>query len=333
MEYRRLGDSGLRVSAVGLGGMTFGRETPAAEAHRMLDAFVGAGGTLIDTADAYGQGASESVIGDWLHQRDRDEVVLATKVRFGTGPGPNSDGLGRRHILDALEGSLRRLRTDHLDVYLTHLWDDGVRLEETLATLDGVVREGKVRYLGVSNVSGWQLQRALGLASANGWERFTVLQPLYNLIDREAEWELLAVARNERLGVVPWSPLRGGWLAGRLHRGMEGPPAGTRIAETGAHAGSETWSVYDQERTWRIIDALDGLAAETGRSPASLAIAWVASQPGITSPLLGARRLEQLEQTLADLEPLTPEQAERLTAASVQRLPYPYHLQAGSWSA
>ena len=219
MEFRFLGKTGLSVSELCLGAMTFGREASEAESHAMLDRFVAAGGNFIDTADVYSRGASEEILGSWLTSRPRDEIVIATKGRWGTDDPdhrrPNQYGLSRKHLIAACEASLKRLKTDYIDLYQVHMWDPWTRLEETLSTLDGLVRSGKVRYVGASNYSGWQLQKSIDLAKANGWEPFTCLQALYNLLDRDSEYELLHVVRNEGLGMIPWSPLRGGWLAGR----------------------------------------------------------------------------------------------------------------------
>ncbi|WP_285680258.1 aldo/keto reductase [Actinoplanes sp. NBRC 103695] len=229
MDHTRLGATGLEVSRLCLGTMTFGREIGEADSHRLLDRFVAAGGTFIDTADGYSEGRSEEIVGSWLKGRDRQDLVVGTKVRFGSGP--NRRGLSRKHLLDAVDASLRRLGTDYVDLYQLHMWDYGTPLEETLRALDTIVRSGRVRYLGVSNVSGAQLQRGVDLCRAAGWEPLVSLQPLYNLLDRDAEWELIPVCLAEGLGVLPYSPLRGGWLTGKIRRGAE-PPAATRIAAT-----------------------------------------------------------------------------------------------------
>ncbi|HEV7626939.1 MAG TPA: aldo/keto reductase, partial [Streptomyces sp.] len=209
MRNRLLGNSGLRVSELCLGSMTFGRETDEETSSSILDTFVEAGGNFIDTADVYSRGGSEEILGRWLTKQRRDDLVVATKVRFPMGDGPNDKGLGRKHIIEGVEASLRRLRTDYIDLYQVHCWDPATPLEQTLSTLDSLVRAGKVRAVGASNFSGWQLQKAVDISRRRGWEPFTCLQPLYNLLDRETEWELLPVCRNEGLGVIPWSPLRG----------------------------------------------------------------------------------------------------------------------------
>lgn len=330
MQQRFLGRTGLQVSEACLGAMTFGREADEATSHRMLDRFVDAGGTFVDTADVYGPGTSEEVLGRWLAGRDRDALVVATKVRFPSGPGPNDAGLSRKHILASIDASLRRLGTDHVDLYQIHCWDAGTPLEETLSTLDTLVKAGKVRYLGASNVLGHQLQKALDLARAMGLEPFVSLQPQYNLLARSTEWELLPVCRTEGLGVIPWAPLRGGWLSGRYRRGQDGPPAGSRVETAGRMGWSETWEAYDNDHTWSIVDALDEIAQARGRAVAEVAIRWVAQQPGITAPILGASTYEQLESNLAAFEwTLTDEEVARLSAVSAITAPYPYDRMIG----
>ncbi len=273
----------------------------------------------------YSQGVSEEIVGRWLKHKRRDDFVIATKVRWPMGSGVNDLGLSRKHILSGVEASLRRLGTDYIDLYQVHRWDPGTPLDETLSTLNTLVQSGKVRYLGVSNFLGWQLQKAIDLSRQMGWEPFVCLQPLYNLLDRAAEWELLTVCRNEGLGVIPWSPLRGGWLSGKYHRGMAGPLAGTRVDEASQRGWSETWARYNNERTWTVIDALHEIAAETGKTPAQVALNWVMHRPGITAPILGVRTMEQLNDNLGAAGwALIPAQMARLTAAGDEQGPYPY---------
>ncbi|MFI5958963.1 aldo/keto reductase [Cryptosporangium sp. NPDC051539] len=325
MEHRYLGRSGTLVSELCLGAMTFGREADEPTSRRMLDAFADAGGNFIDTADVYGGGASEEVTGRWLAGRDRDQWVIATKVRFPSGPGVNDVGLGRKHILASIDASLRRLGTDYVDLYQTHGWDRATPLEETLSTLDSLVTAGKVRYLGASNVTGWQLQKALDVSRALGLERYLTLQPQYSLLARPTEWELLPVCLSEGLGVLPWSPLRGGWLSGRYTREMSGPPAGSRVDAAGREGWSESWAAYANETTWSILDALREIADARDRSVAQVAIRWVLQRPGVTAPILGASRFDQLEDNLGALGwTLTDEEMARLTAVSEVSAPYPY---------
>jgi aryl-alcohol dehydrogenase-like predicted oxidoreductase len=327
MDYTTLGQAGLQVSRLCLGTMTFGRESNKAEGHQMLDRFMEAGGNFIDTADAYSNGDSEKIVGEWLKGKTRHDVVIATKVRFGDGL--NNRGLGRKHILAAVEGSLRRLNTEYIDLYQLHMWDASTPLEETLSTLDDLVRSGKVLYLGLSNFSGWQIQKAVDLCHAMGWNPIRCLQPLYNLLDREAEWELIPASINEGLGIIPWSPLRGGWLSGKFTRGMAAPQKDTRIKinAPSERAWTEEWANYDNPGTWRVIDALVSTAQEIGKSPAQIALNWLLQRPGVTAPIIGARTMDQLEDNLGAVGwSLSMEQVELLNKASDKRLPYPYEL-------
>jgi aryl-alcohol dehydrogenase-like predicted oxidoreductase len=329
MDYINMGRTGLKVSRLCLGGMTFGRETDETVSVQMLNHFIEAGGNFIDTADAYTRGASEEIIGRWLKGRHRHDLVIATKVRFGTRDGLNNTGLGRKHILDAVEGSLRRLGTDYIDLYQVHLWDTQTPIEETFSTLDGLVRSGKVRYIGASNYTGWQLQKTIDLCRAMGWESLTCLQPLYNLLDRESEWELIPVCRSEGLGIIPWSPLRGGWLTGKFRRGTTPQTNATRIHKTDQPEPkwTESWANYDNDFTWKVIDALLAVAQETEKSPAQVALNWMLQRPGVTAPILGARTLAQLEDNLGAVGwSLSDEHMTHLTNASSKRLPYPYEL-------
>ncbi|MBV9491264.1 MAG: aldo/keto reductase [Verrucomicrobia bacterium] len=327
MEYRYLGKTGLQVSELCLGTMTFGRENEATEpeSHQMLDRFVTAGGNFLDTANVYTRGVSEEIVGRWLKRQSRDDLIVATKVRFPMGERPNEVGLSRKHILASVEASLRRLQTDYIDIYQVHCWDPKTPLEETLSTLDGLVRRGVVRYLGISNYSGWQLQRAIDLARERGWEPFVCLQPQYNLLCRTTEWELIPVALNEGLGVIPWSPLRGGWLSGKFSRGMTAPPTGSRIELAEEKGWGERWSVYNNEYTWRVLDALHAVSKQVGKTPAQVAINWLLRKPGVTAPIIGARNMRQLEGNLGSIGwELSVDQVKALDEASDYPLVYPY---------
>jgi aryl-alcohol dehydrogenase-like predicted oxidoreductase len=325
MEYRYLGRTGLKVSELCLGTMTFGREIDEETSHRLLDRFVEAGGNFVDTADVYSRGISEEIVGRWLKGKRRDELVIATKVRFPMGEGPNEVGLSRKHIVAGVEASLRRLGTDYIDLYQVHCWDAATPLKETLGTLDGLVRSGKVRYIGASNFSGWQLQRAIDLSRHMGWEVFSSLQPLYNLLDRPTEWELLPVCRTEGLGVMCWSPLRGGWLSGKYRRSMEGPPEGTRVMQAEREGWSESWSAYDNEHTWHVLDVLFAVAEGAGKTPAQVALNWLLQCPGVTAPIIGVRTMRHLEDNLGAIGwTLDDEQVAKLDQASQVPKPYPY---------
>jgi len=330
MHYRYLGRTGLKVSELCLGAMTFGRETPEKESYKMLTRFVENGGNFIDTADVYSEGISETIVGRWLKQQRRDDFVIATKVRFNMGDNPNDVGLSRKHILAGVEASLKRLDTDYIDLYQIHGWDPGTPLEETLQTLDSLVHSGKVRYIGASNVTAWQLQKAIDLSCFNGWEAFSCLQPLYNLLDRELEWDLVPVCLNEGVGIIPWSPLRGGWLSGKYHRGMQVPLEGTRVEEAEKRGWSESWSAYANEHTWSIIDAMLAIAKETGKSVAQIALNWLQQKPGVTAPIIGARTMMHLEDNLGACGwSLTSEQMDQLNQLSEKTLPYPHSMIVG----
>jgi aryl-alcohol dehydrogenase-like predicted oxidoreductase len=260
-----------------------------------MDCFCEEGGNFIDTADVYSNGKSEEVIGDWLTARSRDDMVIATKVRFAMGPGRNDVGLSRKHILASIDASLKRLKTDYVDIYQIHTWDNLTDIEETMTALDSLVKTGKVRYIGASNLKAWQLQKAIDISKAKGLEIFSSFQPLYNLLERAIEFEILDVCKNENLAVISWSPLRGGWLSGKYFRGMEMPPDNSRIKVAEDKGWSESWSAYNNEHTWNVIDALLEVSKESGKTTAQVAINWILQKQGITSPIVGARTIEQLK--------------------------------------
>lgn len=332
MEYRYMGRTGMKVSEICFGAMTLGRETAEEDSYPLLDRFAEVGGNFIDTANVYTRGISEEIVGRWLQNQSRDQFIIATKVRFGMGDGPNDIGLSRKHILSAVEASLRRLQTDYIDLYQIHCWDPGTPLEETLSTLNSLVQSGKVRYIGASNLAGWQLQKAVDLSRQYGWEVFSCLQPLYNMLDRDAEWELLTVCENEGLGVIPWSPLRGGWLTGKYNRNMDGPLSNTRIDQASREGWSETWEAYATERTWSILDAVTAVGEETGKTPAQVALRWLLSEPTVTAPIVGVRTIAHLEDNLGAVGwRLSPEQLARLNEVSEPVQPYyPYGFIANS---
>jgi aryl-alcohol dehydrogenase-like predicted oxidoreductase len=325
MKQKFLGRTGLRVSELSLGTMTLGRETGKEDSFRILDAYAEAGGTFLDTANVYSAGASEEIVGEWLARHNRRDFVLATKVRFPMGSGPNEAGVSRKHILESVEDSLRRLKTDYIDLYQVHCWDPYTPLEETLTTLDRLVRDGKVRYLGSSNYTGYQLERAVALQQGRGLEPFVCHQPQYNLLERVTEYEVLPVCRDHGIGVIPWSPLRGGWLSGKYRREMDNAPAGTRIHIAEEKGWSESWGRYNTESTWRIVDALLEIADRIGREPSQIAINWLMQQPGVTAPIIGARTLEQLQSNLGAAGwTLEEDDLQRLTAVSEPAPAYPY---------
>lgn len=329
MEHRLLGRSGCVVSTYALGTMTFGKETDEDGAHAQLDRFVEAGGTLVDTADVYNAGTSEAIIGRWLASRPADvgdRVVLATKGRFPTGSGGNDVGLSRRHLARALEASLRRLGVDAVDLYQVHSWDPLTPLDETLGFLDDAVRAGTVRYAGLSNFTGWQVQKAVDLAERSFTRaRPVTLQPQYSLLVREIEWEVVPACAENGLGLLPWSPLGGGWLTGKYTR--DEPPTGaTRLGEE-PERGMEGYGRRSRrDRTWDVVDAVRQVAEGRGTGMAPVALAWLHDRPQVSSVILGARTTDQLATNLsaAGLH-LTAEETALLDAASDPEPPdYPY---------
>ncbi len=330
MEYRQLGRSGLKVSVLSLGTMTFGGkgkfakvgDTGVAEARRQIDICLEAGVNLIDTADVYSQGASEEIIGEVLKAK-RNNVLIASKARFPMGDGPNDRGSSRHHLIRACEASLKRLQTDHIDLYQLHEWDGLTPLEETLSALDHLVSSGKVRYIGVSNFSGWHIMKTLGVS-----ERLNLIRPVsqqihYSLQAREAEYELLPVSRDQGLGVMVWSPLAGGLLSGKYRRNQT-PEGNTRHLEE--------WNeppIYNQDALYDIVDVLVSIAEERQVSAAQVALAWLLNQPVVSSVIIGARTDIQLKDNLqaANLV-LNNQEIERLSAVSRPPLVYPYWHQA-----
>ena len=328
MDFRTLGRSGCAVSSLCLGTMTFGVETDEQGAHDQLDRFTEAGGNLVDTADVYGDGRSEEIIGRWFASRPADvtePVVLATKGRFARGhdDSPNGAGLSARHLTRALDASLRRLGLESVDLYQVHAYDPLTPLEETLRTLDQFVRAGKIRYYGLSNFTGWQLTKAVHLARELNVAEPVTLQPQYSLLAREIEWEIVPAVLDAGMGLLPWSPLGGGWLSGKYQRDQR-PTGATRLGDD-PNRGMEAYDRRGMERTWNVIDAVQKVAEDRGVSMAEVALAWVTARPGVSSTILGARTLSQLEANLraADLH-LTAAETAALDAASdpqVRRLP------------
>ena len=327
MRYRTLGNSGCAVSELCLGTMTFGNETDEAGSHAQLDRFVEAGGTLVDTADVYTAGVSEEIIGRWLASRPADvtePVVVATKGRFRTDEKPNGNGLSRRHLTRALDASLRRLGVEAVDLYQVHAFDAWTPMEETLRTLDDFIRAGKIRYYGLSNFTGWQLTKAVHLSRALNLAPPVTLQPHYNLIVREIEWEIVPAALDAGMGLLPWSPLGGGWLSGKYRRDQR-PTGATRLGDD-PDRGMEAYDRRNTARIWDIIDAVQRVAEARGVSLAEVALSWVTNRPAVTSTILGARTLEQLETNLGAAElRLTEDEVAALDAASdLHASDYPY---------
>jgi aryl-alcohol dehydrogenase-like predicted oxidoreductase len=328
MEYRNLGASGLKVPVLSFGAGTFGGQGPLfsawgnsgiAEARQLIDICLDAGVNLFDTADVYSNGASEEVLGAAIKGR-RDRVLISTKTSLPMGDGPGDAGSSRHRLLAAVDASLKRLGTDYIDLLQLHAFDAGTPIEEVLYTLDLLVRAGKIRYVGASNFSGWQLMKSLALAERHGWPRHVAHQIYYSLVGRDYEWELMPLGIDQGVGALVWSPLGWGRLTGKIRRGQP-LPAGSRLHET-----AQWGPPVDDERLYRVVDALDAVAAETGRSVPQIAIAWLLTRPTVSSVIIGARNEAQLRDNLGAAGwSLTPDQIKRLDEASAVMPAYPYY--------
>ncbi len=327
MDYRRLGTSGTVVRSFCLGTMTFGAEADEVSSHAILDAYAAAGGNFIDTADVYSAGVSEQIIGRWLaaHPAEAAQMVIATKGRFPMGKGPNDLGNSRRHLGMALDASLVRLGVERVDLYQLHGWDALTPLEESLRFLDDAVRAGKIAHYGFSNFLGWQVTKAVHLARAAGMPAPVTLQPQYNLLVRGIEPEIVPACLDAGIGLLPWSPLAGGWLAGKYQRDVL-PVGATRLGENPARGMEAYGPRNDDERTWAVLAEVQAVASARGVSAAEVSLAWVAAQPAVTSVILGARTTAQLAANLKSAAlRLTPEEVARLTEVSAPVQPdYPY---------
>src|SRR6266849_9464511 len=321
MQYRNLGASGLKVPALSFGAGTFGGEGPlfsawgnssVEEARRLIDICLDAGVTLFDTADVYSKGGSEERLGAAIKGR-RDRLMISSKTSLPMGDGPADAGSSRQRLVRAVDASLRRLGTDHIDLLQLHAFDAGTPIDEVLYTLDMLVRAGKVNYVGVSNFSGWQLMKSLGIAAQNGWPRYAAHQVYYSLIGRDYEWELMPLGLDQGVGALVWSPLGWGRLTGKIRRGQP-LPEGSRLLET-----AQWGPPVDDERLYRVVDALDAVAAETGKTIPQIAIAWLLSRPTISSVIIGARNKAQLRDNLGAVGwSLTPEQIKLLDRKSTR---------------
>lgn len=323
MKYKQLGNTGIQVSELCLGTMTFGRETDKKISQEMIFQFLDKGGNFIDTADVYGTppGNSEKAVGDILKGK-REKVILATKAYFPMDEGSNKSGLSRAHLIQALESSLCRLQTDYVDLYYVHCWDGVTPLEETLSTLDMLIKQGKVRYIGASNFAAWQLMKALGISRYYGWGEFICFQIQYNLLTRGVEREIIPLCREEKLGIAVWAPLAGGFLSGKYHRGSL--PRQGRLARM-KKENTDSWQNRATERNFAILDVVGKIAQERGKSCAQIALAWIGCQPGIPTPIIGAKTLKQFEDNLGSLEvKLTPEELKVLDEVSQPEDEYPY---------
>ncbi|KHJ55234.1 aldo/keto reductase [Aureimonas altamirensis] len=327
MDYRSLGKSGLRVPVLSFGGGTFGGSGPlfgnwgrsdTSEASRLVDICLEAGVNLFDTADVYSNGASETVLGEAIKGR-RDTVLISTKTSLPMGDGPNDAGSSRFRLIRAVEDALRRLQTDYIDILQLHAFDAGTPVEEVLSTLDTLVRAGKVRYVGVSNFSGWQIMKSLAVADRYGWPRYVANQVYYSLVGRDYEWDLMPLGDDQAVGAMVWSPLGWGRLTGRIRRGMP-LPDGSRL-----HATAEFGPPVDDEHLYRVVDALDGIAGETGKTVPQIALNWLLRRPTVSSVIIGARNEDQLRQNLGAVGwSLTADQVARLDEASAVTAPYPH---------
>jgi len=319
MKYRVLGRSGIAVSELCLGTMTFGGKTSESDSVQMIHRFLDAGGNFVDTANVYVSGQSEVIVGKAIKER-RSDVILATKVRMSTGGNVNHVGLSRKHIMDGVEASLRRLNTDYIDLYQVHAWDQITPIEETLRTLDDLVTSGKVRYIGCSNFLAYQLMKSLSYSDFSRYVRFISIQPQYSLVSRQMDLEVLPLCLEEQVGVIPWAPLGGGFLTGRYERGRE--PVEGRLA---SKAGESRWELRNTDKNFRILDEVIAIAAETERTPAQVALNWLIHKQGITSPIFGASTLEQYDENIGSIGwKLSDEHWTRLDRVSALDDDYPH---------
>jgi aryl-alcohol dehydrogenase-like predicted oxidoreductase len=327
MEYRQLGGSGLKVPVLSFGTGTFGGKgelfkawgaSDVLEATRLVDVCLEAGLNMFDTADVYSKGAAEEILGAAIKGR-RDQVLISTKATFRMGDGPNDVGSSRHHLIRSIDQSLRRLGTEYIDLFQLHGFDAMTPIEEVVGTLDDLVRAGKIRYLGCSNFSGWHLMKSLAVADRHGWPRYVVHQVYYSLVGRDYEWELMPLAADQGVGATVWSPLGWGRLTGRIRRGAPLPP-GSRLHDTASFGPP-----VEDENVYRIVDVLDDIAAETGRTVPQIALNWLLGRPTISSVIIGARTEEQLRDNLGAVGwTLSADHVQRLNSASERTAPYPY---------
>ena len=324
MNYRLLGKTGIRVSELCLGTMTFGNEADRTTSFRIMDRFSDDGGNFVDTADIYNKGKSEEILGEWLKTRNREDFIIATKVRFRSGNGPNGIGLTRKHILHSIEKSLERLGTDYVDLLQVHAWDPLTPLEETMSALNSLVQNGKVRYIGASNFRGWQLALSLGISRSRGYAEFVSIQPQYSLLCRSTEFELIPLSMHENLSVLPWSPLKGGLLSGKYSRDAGNMPEDSRIGRMRNRGGSQVFGI-NEEYTWKVINSLKEVAGAINRTPSQVALNWLLNRDGVTSPIIGARNIAQLEDNLGSTGwALSKSDMDYLGSASKFFVTYPY---------
>ncbi|KAH3711272.1 1-deoxyxylulose-5-phosphate synthase YajO-like [Dreissena polymorpha] len=348
--YSFLGKTGVKVSNICLGTMTFGttdkgpmglffsnpKQTDEAASHKIMDRYVELGGNFIDTANIYSYGNSEKIIGTWLKKKERDDIILATKVRFPMDMAKltNGNGLSRRHIIESCEASLERLQTDYIDLYQAHMWDNATPVDETLRAFDDLVRSGKIRYYGYSNVCGWQLQKIVETAKHMNLSPCVTLQQQYSLLRRDSELEAFMVCQNEGIGVLPWSPLKGGMLTGKFKREETPDPAGSRAGYMAAKKseGKTTFSNWDEfnndDNYWKLIDIIKKIAEKKGKSVAQVAVRWLIQQETVSSVIIGCTSLQQLEDNMGASTgwELSNEEMKELSDAAPLNKPYPYDM-------
>ena len=325
MEYRRLGHSGLKVPVLSFGTATFGGagdffkawgSTDVKEATRLIDICLEAGVNFLDTANGYSQGQAEEILGKAIHGK-RNQLLLSTKATFPMGDGPNEQGSGRLHLIESCEASLKRLGVDHIDIFHIHGFDSYTPVEETLSTLDTLIRDGKIRYIACSNFSGWHLMKSLSVSEKNGWARYIAHQAYYSLVGREFEWELMPLGADQGVGTIVWSPLAGGALSGKIRRDKPAPKD--------SRLGQIQFVSYDEDVLYRVVDVLDQIAKERGKTIPQVALNWILRRPTIANVVVGARNEEQLRQNFGALGwELTPAEVARLDASSDVRVLYPY---------
>lgn len=324
MQYRMLGTTGVKVSELCLGAMTFGREADRKTSFEIMDNFVEAGGNFIDTANVYSSGTSEKIVGEWLKSRERDDMVIATKLRFPMGSGPNDTGLTRKHIIKALDDSLSRLDTDYVDLLQVHAWDPLTPLKETMRALTSVIEEGKVRYIGASNFRAWQMAMSIGVSREEGLEEFASIQPQYSLLSRATEFEIMPLCKSEKKSVLPWSPLKGGLLTGKYTRDNKNSEGENRVSTNIKRGWQPPWS-RNENYVWGVVEAVKKVAGETAKSESQVSLNWLLSNETVTSPIIGARNLEQLHDNLGSTGwRLTSDQVDQLNSASEMYVTYPY---------
>lgn len=324
MNYKKLGTTGVKISELCLGTMTFGRETDEEMSAKIISRFLDIGGNFIDTADVYGtpHGMSEEIVGRAIKGK-RDNIILATKCGFTYNQGQNNEGFSRTYLLKVVKESLRRLQTDYIDLYYLHRWDEVTPLEEALETLDTLIKSGKIRYIGVSNFAAWQLMKALGISNCFKWQRFVSIQLQYNLLVRDIERELIPLCIEEKVGIITWAPLAGGFLSGKYYQNKALCKNGRLLRMKKGH--TDSWERRVTEKNLKILSVIKKIAKARGNTCSQIALAWICAQPGITAPIIGARTIEQLNDNLGCINcKLNQEELNTLNKVSEIEKGYPY---------